>query len=229
MKLSEHTLKILKNFSSINQSILITPGNLIRTKSNAGTILAESTIDEDFTCEFAIYDLVEFLNTLKLFESPVLDFSSSDDNFMYIVEEKNPDFRVRYTFANKEHIEYPKAGVVLPSQDFDFVLETKTLESITKASNVMQLPNMMIVPSGSDKLVKIEVTDVKNKSANKFSINVPGSAPSPDKKFKLIFNMDNFKMLPGEYSVTVSGERLISSFESERVDYYLGLDANSRF
>jgi len=48
MKLSEKTLNILKNFSSINQSILVKQGNQLRTISVAKNILAEAEIKEDF-------------------------------------------------------------------------------------------------------------------------------------------------------------------------------------
>ena len=66
MKLSEKTLNILKNFSSINQSILVKQGNQLRTISVAKNILAEAEIKEDFPRDFAIYDLNQFLNGLSL-------------------------------------------------------------------------------------------------------------------------------------------------------------------
>ena len=62
MKLSEKTFNLLKNFSSINQSILFKEGNSLRTMSVMKNILAEVEIEEDFPKDFAIYDLVQFLN-----------------------------------------------------------------------------------------------------------------------------------------------------------------------
>ena len=47
MKLSDKTVNILKNFSSINQSILFKEGNKLRTISVMKNILAEAEIDED--------------------------------------------------------------------------------------------------------------------------------------------------------------------------------------
>ena len=46
MKLSESTLSLLKNFSTINQSILFKQGNKLRTVSVMKNILAEATIAE---------------------------------------------------------------------------------------------------------------------------------------------------------------------------------------
>ena len=44
MKLSDKTLSVLKNFSSINQSILFKQGNKLRTISVMKNILAEATV-----------------------------------------------------------------------------------------------------------------------------------------------------------------------------------------
>ena len=60
MNLSTNTIALLKNFSDINQNILIKPGNKIQTISNMRNILAEAEIKEKFDSEFAIYDLPQF-------------------------------------------------------------------------------------------------------------------------------------------------------------------------
>ena len=75
MKLSDKTIKLLKNFSSINQSILFKEGSKLRTISVMKNILAEATVDEEFPKDFGIYDLVQFLNGLDLHETPELDFT----------------------------------------------------------------------------------------------------------------------------------------------------------
>ena len=62
MKLSESTLSVLKNFSTINQSILFKQGKKLRTISVMKNILAEVTVEEEFPKDFGIYDLPQFLN-----------------------------------------------------------------------------------------------------------------------------------------------------------------------
>jgi hypothetical protein len=62
MKLSDKTLTLLKNFSSINQSILFKEGSSLRTISVMKNILAEATIEEELPKDFGIYDLNQFLN-----------------------------------------------------------------------------------------------------------------------------------------------------------------------
>ena len=76
MKLSDKTLSVLKNFSSINQSILFKSGNKLRTISVMKNILAEATITEEFPKDFGIYDLNQFLNGLGLHQNPELVFKN---------------------------------------------------------------------------------------------------------------------------------------------------------
>jgi hypothetical protein len=87
MKLSDKTISLLKNFSSINQSILFKEGNKLRTISVMKNILAEATVSEDFSKDFGVYDLNQFLNGLSLYNNPELDFRN--DGYVVIKEGKS--------------------------------------------------------------------------------------------------------------------------------------------
>ena len=76
MKLSNNTLELLKNFSNINQNILIEEGNVIRTISTMKNILGSATIVENFPKEFGIYDLNEFLGVLSLSKDPEIELNN---------------------------------------------------------------------------------------------------------------------------------------------------------
>ena len=78
VSLSKNTLDVLKNFSSINSSIVFREGSTVRTISNAENILAKFTGEEFFPTDFAIYDLSQFLGGLSLFNDPQLEFTSKD-------------------------------------------------------------------------------------------------------------------------------------------------------
>ena len=84
MKLSDNTISLLKNFSTINQSILFKTGNKLRTISVMKNILAEATINEALPKDFGIYDLNQFLNGHSLHQSPELDFTN--DEYVVIKE-----------------------------------------------------------------------------------------------------------------------------------------------
>ena len=79
MNISTDTLSVLKNFSDINQNILVKPSNTIQTISTMKNILAEAEVSEKFDSEFAIYDLPEFLRAVELFEKPALKFNGGSN------------------------------------------------------------------------------------------------------------------------------------------------------
>ena len=57
MQLSNDTKDVLKNFSTINQNLLVKNGSVIGTMSAIKNIVSKATIPDTFNNEFAIYDL----------------------------------------------------------------------------------------------------------------------------------------------------------------------------
>lgn len=220
MKLSDKTLSILKNFSSINQSILFKKGNKLRTISVMKNILAEVEVDEDFPKDFGIYDLNQFLNGLSLHKTPDLDFEN--DQYVVIREGK---MRSKYFFADPSVIVVPpEKDINLPSEDVCFELSTEQLDKLLKAAAVYQLPDISAV--GEAGVVKLVVRDKKNDTSNDFSIVVGET----DAEFVFNFKVENIKILPGTYEVVVS-QKLLSRFVSKNYDltYYIALEPDSTF
>jgi len=221
MKLSDNTLTILKNFAGINNSILVKKGNKLRTISVAKNILAEATIDEEFSRDFAIYDLNQFLNVnTTLFNAPELDFAN--DGYVIIREGRS---RQTFFFADPNVIVTPPdKDITLPSEDVSFELSTEQLDKLLKAASINQLPDFSAV--GGDGVVKLVVRDKKNDTSNDFSV-VVGETES---EFSFNFKVENIKILPGTYDVVVS-QKLLSRFSSKNHDltYYIALEPDSTF
>ena len=220
MKLSDKTLSLLKNFSSINQSILFKQGNKLRTISVMKNILAEATITEDIPQDFGIYDLNQFLNGLGLHNSPELDFGNEGH-----VVIKEGRMRSKYFFADKSVIVTPPDKEInLPSEDVCFEVSTDQLDKLLKAANIYQLPDISAVGEGG--VIKLVVRDKKNDTSNDFAIIV-GETNS---EFSFNFKVENIKVLPGTYEVVVS-QKLLSRFTSKNHDltYYIALEPDSTF
>ena len=220
MKLSDSTLSLLKNFSTINQSILFKQGNKLRTISVMKNILAETTISEELTRDFGIYDLGQFLNGLSLHNNPDLDFQ--EDNYVVIKEGRS---RSKYFFADPQVIVTPpERPMNLPSEDVTFDLSTEQLDKLLKAAAIYQLPDLAVV--GANGVVKIVVRDKKNDTSNDFAITVGET----DKQFSFNFKVENIKILPGNYEVVVSS-KLLSRFRSKNQDltYFIALEPDSTF
>jgi hypothetical protein len=220
MKLSDSTLSLLKNFSSINQSILFKEGSKLRTISVMKNILAEATINEEFARDFGIYDLNQFLNGLSLHQKPELDFEN--DGYVVIKEGRS---RSKYFFADPSVIVTPPdKEISLPSEDVCFELTTTVLEKLLKAAAVYQLPDISAV--GEAGVVKLVVRDKKNDTSNAHE-EVVGET---DGTFNFNFKVENIKILPGTYDVVVS-QKLLSRFTSKNHDltYYIALEPDSTF
>ena len=142
MKLSDKTLSFLKNFSTINQSLLFKQGSRLRTISVMKNILAEATIDEELPKDFGIYDLTQFLNiNTTLFQSPELDFEN--DGYVMIREGRQ---RQRFFFADPSVIVTPPdKSLELPTEDVSFELKTDQLDRLLKAAAISQLPDLCVV------------------------------------------------------------------------------------
>ena len=220
MKLSDKTLTLLKNFAGINQSILFKEGNKLRTISVMKNILAEASVEEDFPKDFGIYDLNQFLNNVNLYHSPELDFDN--DNYVMIREGKS---RSKYFFADANVIVTPpEKELVLPSEDVCFVLDTKELDKLIKASSILQLPDLSVI--GEAGVVKLVVRDKKNDTSNEHSVVVGET----DEVFTFNFKVENIKILPGSYEVVIS-KKLLSRFVNKNFDatYYIAMEPDSTF
>ena len=224
MKLSESTLSLLKNFSTINQSILFKQGTKLRTISVMKNILAEATVSEELPKDFGIYDLGQFLNGLSLHNSPELDFQ--EDNYVVIKEGRS---RSKYFFADPQVIVTPpEKEMTLPSEDVSFELSTDQLDKLLKAAAIYQLPDLAVV--GGNGVVKIVVRDKKNDTSNDFAITVGETSNYFCKNFSFNFKVENIKILPGNYEVVVS-QKLLSRFKSKNQDltYFIALEPDSTF
>jgi hypothetical protein len=220
MKLSESTVNLLKNFSSINQSILFKEGTKLRTISVMKNILVEANVAEEFPRDFGIYDLNQFLNGLSLHANAELNF----DNQEYVLI-KEGRMRSKYFFADPSVIVAPpEKEITLPSEDVQFELTSQQLEKLKKASSVYQLPDVSVI--GEAGVIKLVARDKKNNTSNDFSIIVGET----EDEFVFNFKEENLKIVPGNYDVVVSS-KLLSRFTNQNIDvvYYIALEPDSTF
>jgi hypothetical protein len=220
MKLSNNTIALLKNFASINNSILVKKGNKLRTISVAKNILAEADVVEEFPRDFAIYELNQFLNGLTLHQDPDLDFT--ENSHITIREGKR---RVKYFYADPNVIlSPPDKEINFPSKDVCFQLESSSLEKLVKAAAVYQLPDLSIV--GDAGVIRLVVRDKKNDTSNEYSIIVGET----DNEFIFNFKVEYIKIIPGSYEVVVS-KHLLSQFinTNYNLKYFIALEPDSTF
>lgn len=217
MKLSKETVNIFKNFAAINTNLLLTPGSKVATKSAKKTITGNVTVVEDFPIEFGIYDLNEFLGALALFESPDLEFYDK-----YVTIKENSD-QIKVYKAEKGVLVYQEKEIIFPEVYADFSLPANVLSNIQRTSAVLHAEVLSVI--GKDGQLIVQVGKQKQE-ANSYQ-NVIGTT---DKTFKANMLIEHFKMVPGDYQVTLSA-RKISRFQSATTDlvYHVAVEADSVF
>ena len=219
MNLSNDTKEVLKNFSSINQNLMVNSGNVIGTMSAMKNIVAKATIPDTFQNEFAIYDLNEFLSALSLFKKPSLNFSEKSVK----LDEEGGGSSLNYFFSDPSIVTSPKTDITMPSVDVEFTFTQDTFNQIMKASAVLGTPDVEVKGTvGGD--INLVVTDRKNDTSNDFSMKVGENSSST---FSHFFKVENLKLLNGDYKVQVSNKG-ISHFKnaSKDIEYFIALEAS---
>ena len=219
MYLSTETVSILKNFSTINQSILIKAGKKLRTMSVMKNILAEVDIDEEFSRDVAIYDLNQFLNCLSLIPGAEVNL---DSNSIVITDGTNS---IEYRYSDPSVISAPpEKELKLPSEDVEVILTEDHLDTVKKAAAVLQIPDVTLLGDGSK--IYLTVRDKKNSGSNSYKIEVGES----DATFQFNLKVENLKLLTGDYDVVLSSKNL-ARFESHSrpLVYFIALEPDSTY
>lgn len=218
MKLSKQTIEVLKNFSTINQNLYVKPGSVIKTMTTVKNVLVSAEVAEVFPEEFGIYNLNEFLGVLSLFDDPEISF---DEKNLVISQGSNS---VTYYYAAKEVLVTPEKDVKMPETEISFTLTKEVLSSLQKAASVLKVHELVV--SGKDGKVFVTVSDTKNATANRYSTQVG----STDMTFSAVFNIDNLKLIPGDYDVEISSKK-ISKFTNSVLNYtaFIALEMSSSF
>jgi ribosomal protein L28 len=217
MKLSKETVALFKNFAGINSNLLLKSGNKLATISAQKNVMADATVTETFP-DFGIYDLNEFLGAMSLFEDPELNFQ---DKFVSISQ---GSMKIKFFAADASVLTAPQKAITFPEAEISFNISAAMLNMIQKTASVLRAADVSIVGDGSS--VTVVVGDKKNATGNSFSESVG----STDKSFKVNLKVENLKMLPGDYEVSISSKK-ISRFKSPSSDlvYYVAVEADSTF
>ncbi len=219
MKISEETIEVLKNFSTINQNLLIKQGNVLTTMSSMKNIMAKATVKEDFPQEVAIYDLNEFLSAISIFQKPEFDFQ---DNYVLLSEENSKGKSLKYFYSDPSVITSPTKEIKMPQSEVEFEFKNETFKEVTRASAVLGVPDMLLNGTGA-----LSVTDKKNDASNNFSVDV---SPTGTGDYKFYFKVENLKILSGDYDVKISSKN-ISNFVNKNKDiqYWIALEPESTY
>jgi hypothetical protein len=217
MKLSKATLDILKNYANINGNLLLKTGSKLGTISEQKNIMASTSVTESFPSDFGIYDLNELLAALSVFEDPELEFTEKYVNI------KQGGNHIKYYASEVANLTVPQKDIVFPDAEINFTLTAATLDSIRKTSGVLSAPDLAIV--GQNGKITAQVGQKKNATANSYDVDLG----STDKNFRVNLKVENLKMIPGQYEVSISSKRISRFAGTGDLVYYVAVEADSAF
>lgn len=215
--ISQKTMMVLKNFGTINGSILIRKGNQLKTISVGENSIAKYTCEETFPQTFGIYDLNQFLSGLSLFTDPILDFSN--DEYVTI---RGGGRSAKYYFSSPEITlkAAPEKDVTFPAADMEFCISQEDISALHKASAVYSIADLKFHSIGGS--VILSLVDKENETSNVFSLELPGDNTG---EYEFFMKMENIRLLPGNYRVKIS-KHLITEWKHSALDltYYIALE-----
>lgn len=227
MKLTDYTTQVLKNFSNINSNIVFQQGNTISTISEARNILSSATVDVDFPSTFGVYDLNEFLGVLNLVDEPEVKIEEK----YAVIGDATGRSKIKYFFTDTDMLTAPNPNMLTKASAMDnfevsFTLDQDTLNKIKRAASALGHTSVSVTASNGS--IALTVFDPENTTSNTFTIELAGTYESED--FNLILNIQNLKILPGDYNVGLSS-KLMSRFThtEKNVSYWIALEKTSTY
>ncbi len=219
MEISKQTLDLFKNFSTINNNLLIKPGSEIATVASSKDIVGEVTVAEVFPKEAGIYNLNEFLGVVSLFDKPEFDF---EDEHVIIKEGRN---KIKYYYADSSLLTVPTKKVGMPSVDVELSLSAEQLHRLQKAANALSVGDLAFVGDGIKVIAR--VFDVANPTSNGFDLDLDVATTNT---FNVIIKIEKLKLFSGGYDISVSSKR-ISKFVNKdvKLTYFIAVETNSTF
>jgi hypothetical protein len=216
--LSNQTKEVLKNYSTINGSILIREGSQLKTINVGENLISQYDCSEVFPQTFAIYDLNQFLAGLSLFQNPVLEFNN--DEYLTI---RGDGRSAKYYFSDPEITlkTAPDRKVNFPGADIEFSITSSELEALRKAANVYGIPDL-VFKSSAGGTVSLNLCDRENETSNVYSQEILGDNTG---EYELTMKMEHVNLVPGNYDVKISS-KLITQWQHSSLPlvYYIALE-----
>lgn len=220
MQISSDTISILKNFSAINNMLLLREGNVIHTISAGSNVFARATVAEEFPKEVAIYDLPSLLGILTLTADMDVDF---EENSMHISKDGGT---FEYFYAEPEVMQpkIDKWPTKSPKTEnvFSFSLTAQDLQTLTKSAGILDVKSMVI--EGDGKTVTLKISDPKMVGSNSYRRTLGDT----DKEFKAVVQFDNLRVIPDSYDLNLSTRALHFSSTTRDLQYWFALDPESK-
>lgn len=233
-KFKPEELAILKNFATINPSMVIAPHGLY-SRTPAGNLVGIHRFSEPYNFErFGIYEIPAFLSIINAFKGEVE--IEVKDKFVEIGDEKS---KVRFSTTVIELSQYlqmvkgevidpyvPELGKYRIENNFEkvecqleFVLTQEHLTMLMKMSSLINNATYIFFETIGEN-IKLTVGEKLESSFDTWQLTINEGITTNKLTNPLAIKISSLKVIPTEYKLKISSAG-ISKWESEFVDYYI--------
>lgn len=207
LQVSDTTRRVLKNFGTISDSVLLVEGKRQKTVTQSRAVLAIAEFPDAWLKATGIHKMSRFRSALSVFENPTLDF---EDDAMVVTDADKRGLSIRYRCSDPSTIvaigdkTFPKHNPAV-----EFMLSTGDLSFLKERTSQMSMPAFAI--SVKNGIVTIVGKRAKNSRSKNCTIVIPKSDVTlRDKSFgrSLLFKVEHLGLLlDGNYIVALSDWR----------------------
>ena len=229
VNVSKELENILKNAGTIHRNLMIKEdSDILRVKSPDNTLMMTAKLPAKMPGNFVIYDIMEFLSVLSLVDNAVMDMSDAD---IVRVTDASGETSIAYQYADERMISgYADKDLVPDEVLVEFDLSGEKITAAARASATLKLPNLAFIGDGEN--ITFTALDSKMEAgsrSNSFSTKIG----TTDKTFKIVFESEHLKMMPGNYRIRIGKRKgvLIAVFanKDQPVVYVVAVNATSEF
>ena len=115
--------------------------------------------------------------------------------------------------------------IAMPDPEISFELKAEDFDWIMKAASVLSSPCITVESDGSK--VFVTTYDPSNDAAHTDALEICNGTGT---SYKMVFKLENIKMLPGSYDVKISSKG-ISNFKHKtlNVQYWIATETDSKY
>jgi hypothetical protein len=219
MQLCKRTIDIFKNFATIDESFHVRAEGSVRaiggsSDNCAYSILADAQVKERFDQDFAFYDFPRFLKALAIFSDPVLTF---DDGYLIASAAGGRD-DISYHLADPPTVQLEKPRIT-PDVTLKINFSAKQLANIRKTANLLYFHDIQI-HGNEDNCGRLVIQVLGMWPHEGYGIDMGET----DKKFLLRFDIDQLRVMPGDYALNIDFNTLTAAFVGADVRYIIPVE-----
>jgi hypothetical protein len=226
-KIPEKTVAVIKNFSQLNPSIVISSDKvevISTNKSAIGRYIFEEPLP--FEEQIGLFDTPEFLSILGIYKSPdvttsekYLTVSEGTSKVRYFTTAAN--LLPKVLIQNKFDASDIKKRLDTVGCELEFVLPAEKLNMFLKMSQLLRAE--WIFFESVDDTIRITVGDELESSNNTWELLITTDIKANTLTTPIKLNVSDLRLVPSDYDVKISTKGMSGWTSASGIEYYIGI------